>query len=182
MIFSASPLSGVYEISALPIEDARGSFTRIFCRDSFAAQGIEFQPEQASLSVNTHAFTLRGLHFQDPPYAEEKLVRCVHGRIWDVAVDLRQGPDFGRWHAVELCADRMNALYIPKGLAHGFLTLTKGAVVQYHMSPSHSPGHGRGVRWDDPSLAIAWPAAPRSISAADLSLPVLKEVTNVSGF
>jgi len=178
MKFSATPLPGVYEIAALPIKDARGSFARIFCRDSFAEQGIEFQPEQTSLSVNTRAFTLRGLHFQNPPNAEEKLVRCVGGKVWDVVADLRPGPGFGQWHAVELCSDHMNAIFIPKGLAHGFLTLTKGAVVHYQISPAYVPGFGQGVRWDDPTLAIAWPRRPRVISPVDQLLPTLMEMAN----
>jgi len=178
MKFIATPLPGVYEIAAQPIEDARGSFARIFCQDSFAAQGIAFQPEQASLSVNALAFTLRGLHFQASPNAEEKLVRCVRGRVWDVVADLREGPSFGQWHAVELCAYRMNSVFIPKGLAHGFLTLTKGAVVHYQISPAYVPGFGQGVRWDDPTLAISWPARPSVISPADQFLPTLMEMAN----
>lgn len=181
MKFISTPLPGVYEIAAQPHADARGSFARIFCRDSFFAQGIAFHPEQTSLSVNTQAFTLRGLHFQSPPNAEEKLVRCVRGRVWDVVADLRPGPSFGQWHGIELRADRMNAVFIPKGLAHGFLTLTKGAVVHYQMSPPHVAGFAQGLRWDDPTLAIAWPATPRVMSPADQSLPTLAEIANAVG-
>lgn len=178
MKFIPTPLPGVFEIETQPIEDARGSFARIFCQDSFATHGIAFQPVQTSLSVNTQALTLRGLHFQSFPNAEQKLVRCIHGRVWDVVVDLRPGPNFGEWYAVELSADRMNAIYIPEGLAHGFLTLTPGAVVHYQISPSHVPGYGQGVRWDDPTLAIAWPAMPSVISLADQFLPPLMEIAN----
>lgn len=166
-----TPLPGLLEIEAEPHSDARGQFARVFCRDSLAAAGVEFQPVQVNLSTNTARHTLRGLHYQPGAWAEEKLVRCVQGRVWDVAVDLRPGPGCGRWHAVELCAARMNGVYIPKGFAHGFLSLTEGAVVQYLMAPAHVPGHGRGIRWDDPDLAIAWPARPAVISPADAALP-----------
>lgn len=176
MKFTETPLPGVFEITVQPHRDNRGSFARIFCRNSFAAEGIDFFPEQTSLSVNKAAHTLRGLHFQTAPHAEEKLVRCIRGRVWDVVADLRPGPTYGHWHAVELRADRMNALFIPKGLAHGFLTLTKGAVVHYQMSPSYVPGFAKGLRWDDPTLAINWPAAPQVLSPADKALPALSEL------
>lgn len=173
MIFQQTPLPGLMEIEAAPHTDSRGAFCRTFCVDSFVQAGINFQPQQTSLSTNNAAFTLRGLHFQHRPYAEAKLVRAVSGRAFDVAVDLRQGATYGYWHAVELCAKRMNAIYIPEGFAHGFLTLEPCTTLLYHISPSHIPGKSAGIRWNDPSIAVAWPAVPRVISEADLSLPTL---------
>lgn len=171
MIFHATPLPGLIEIEATPHTDARGSFARAFCVDEFQGAGLDFQPVQTNLSTNTAAFTLRGLHFQRPPHAEAKLVRAVSGRAFDVAVDLRPGATYGRWHAVELSASRMNALFIPEGFAHGFLTLEPETTLLYQMAPAHVPGHAAGIRWDDRTLSIAWPAVPRVISEADSALP-----------
>ncbi|MBL3569039.1 dTDP-4-dehydrorhamnose 3,5-epimerase [Rhodovulum sulfidophilum] len=177
MRLTEGDLPGLYLVESPVHADARGSFARAWCRDTFRAAGIDFDPVQANLSANTARHTLRGLHYQDPPYAEAKLVRCVAGRIWDVAVDLRPGPGYGRWQAVELSAERANALFLPEGLAHGFLTLTPGAVVLYHMGAAHVPGQARGIRWDDPDLAIAWPAPPEVMSEADRAWPGLAERT-----
>ncbi|MBJ2151157.1 dTDP-4-dehydrorhamnose 3,5-epimerase family protein [Paracoccus sp. IB05] len=177
MRLNPTPLPGLITVEADPHQDARGQFARVFCRDSFLAAGVDFQPVQVNLSTNTLAHTLRGLHYQAGEFAEEKLVRCVAGRVWDVAVDLRPGPTRGTWHAVELDAGRMNGIYIPKGFAHGFLSLTPGAVVQYMMAPAYIPGHGRGIAWDDPDLAITWPARPAVISDADAALPPFASLT-----
>jgi dTDP-4-dehydrorhamnose 3,5-epimerase len=171
MRFLSTALPGLMLIEAEPHFDDRGSFARIYCRDEFAAAGIDFHPIQASLSTNLSLHTLRGLHYQRAPQAEAKLVRCVSGRVWDVAVDLRPGPTFGASFGVELSAERMNALFLPEGMAHGFLTLTEGAVVQYQMDRAHVPGHAAGYRWNDPSLRIDWPAVPTVISAADQLWP-----------
>lgn len=170
-------LPGLLTLEADPHADARGQFARVFCRDSFLAAGVDFQPVQVNLSTNTHSHTLRGLHYQAGEFAEDKLVRCVAGRVWDVAVDLRPGPTRGKWHAAELDAGRMNGIYIPKGFAHGFLSLTPGAVVQYMMAPAYIPGHARGIRWDDPDLAITWPARPAVISKTDAALPPFASLT-----
>lgn len=175
MIFRETPIAGVVEIGAEPHADARGLFARLYCPEEFAAAGIAFTPMQVNLSTNLRRHTLRGLHYQNPPHAEAKLVRCIAGRVWDVAVDLRPGPGRGRWHAVELDAERMNAVFLPEGIAHGFLTLSEGAQVLYQMGRLHAPGQGRGVRWDDPDLAIGWPAAPEAISEADRGWPGLRE-------
>jgi dTDP-4-dehydrorhamnose 3,5-epimerase len=173
MIFRATPLPGLIEIDTTPHTDARGSFARAFCADEFRAAGIGFVPVQTSLSTNTAAFTLRGLHYQAPPHGEVKLVRAVTGRAFDVAVDLRPGATFGRWHGVELSAARMNAFFIPEGFAHGFLTLEPMTTLLYQMAPVHVPGHGRGIRWDDPDVAVAWPGLPQVMSDADRALPCL---------
>lgn len=173
MIFRETPLPGLFEVEATPHRDARGSFARAFCAREFADHGLAFQPVQTNLSWNAAAFTLRGLHYQPAPHAESKLVRAVRGRAFDVAVDLRRGPGFGRWHAVELSARRMNALFIPEGFAHGFLTMEPETTLLYQMAPLHVPGQATGLRWDDPQIGIVWPAMPMVISEADRSLPLL---------
>ncbi len=123
MRFTPTDLPGVVAVDAEPHRDARGAFARLYCPDEFAAAGIDFAPTQVNLSTNTERLTLRGMHFQKPPFAESKLVRVVSGRAWDVALDLRPGPGQGRWTARELTADGMEALFLPEGVAHGFLTL-----------------------------------------------------------
>jgi dTDP-4-dehydrorhamnose 3,5-epimerase len=152
--------------------DVRGAFQRLWCADSFAAAGLDFTPHQASLSMNTAAHTLRGMHWQAAPHGEQKLVRCVAGRVWDVALDLR--PDsraYLRWHAEELSADTGTALFIPRGVAHGFLTLTPNAAVAYLIDRPHTPDAAHGARWNDPSFAIDWPHAPAMISTRDRDWP-----------
>lgn len=173
MIFRPTPLPDLIEIEATPHTDARGSFYRAFCCDEFRKAGIAFEPQQTSLSTNTAAFTLRGLHYQKPPYSETKLVRAVTGKAFDVAVDLRPGDTYGHWHSVELCAARKNAIFIPAGFAHGFLTLEPDTTLLYQIAPAYVPGHADGLRWDDQLLAIAWPAVPKIISDNDKCLPTL---------
>jgi dTDP-4-dehydrorhamnose 3,5-epimerase len=172
MRFEATEIPGVLRVEAQPHADARGLFARLQCPDEFAAAGAPFTPVQTSLSRNPTAGTLRGLHYQSPPYAEAKLVRVTRGRVFDVAVDLRRdSPGYGRWTAAELSADNLVALYIPQGIAHGFLTLEPDTDVLYQIAPAYTAGHEAGVRWDDPGFAIAWPAVPQLISERDASYP-----------
>nr|WP_207191593.1 dTDP-4-dehydrorhamnose 3,5-epimerase family protein [Paracraurococcus ruber] len=165
-------IAGVVEVRAEPAEDARGRFVRTWCAGEFAAAGLDFRPYQISLSENPRRHTLRGLHYQDPPAVERKLIRCLRGAVLDVAVDLRRdSPTWRRWVAVELDAARHNALFIPQGCAHGFLTLTGDAWLEYLIDAPYVPGTARGVRWDDPAFGIAWPAAPAVISDRDRDWP-----------
>ena len=180
MNFSATPIPGVVASTTPPHRDARGSFARLYCPDEFAAAGIAFTPGQINLSANPRRHTLRGLHFQHPPFAEAKLVRAVAGQVWDVAVDLRPGPGFGRWHGVVLDAQVMNAVFLAEGVAHGFLTLSDGAEVLYQMGRPHVPGRAAGLRWDDPALAIQWPAAPALIGDADRICPLLADRSDLA--
>lgn len=162
----------VFKVASFEHEDARGSFRRSWCADSFARARIDFMPRQASLSTNYAAHTLRGMHWQEGAHAEQKLVRCVAGAIWDVALDLRpDSPSHMRWHAAELSADSGDALFLPRGVAHGFLTLTPGAVVEYLIDTPHAPEAARGARWNDPAFAIAWPHPPAVISDRDRNWP-----------
>lgn len=182
MIFRAMAIPGAFVIEPEPIEDERGSFARTFDREAFAARDLDPEVVQCSVSFNRRRGTLRGLHYQAAPHEEAKLVRCTAGTIWDVIADLRPGsPAFRRWEAVTLSAANRLALYVPRGCAHGFLTLEDGAEVSYQMSVPHHPESARGVRWDDPVLAIAWPEEPRVISEKDRSLPALGPVGTEEG-
>lgn len=173
MNFATTDIPGVVIVEPAPHRDERGSFARLYCPEEFRRAGIDFTPVQHSLSRNILAFTLRGLHYQNPPFAESKLVRVTRGRIFDVAVDLRaDSPAFRRWVGVELDADTATALFVPKGCAHGFLTLEPETDVLYAIAPAFSPGHGKGCRWNDPAFAIRWPAAPRCLSPADAAWPL----------
>ena len=173
MLFQATDLPGVTIIEAQPSADERGFFARVFCREEFARFGLAFEPVQANLSGNRLRGTLRGLHYQAAPFEEDKLVMVRRGAIFDVAVDLRpSSPAFGCHHAEELSADNCRALFVPKGCAHGYQTLTDEAEVFYLVSAAYQPGAERGLKWDDPALAIPWPQVPPTvISAKDASWP-----------
>jgi dTDP-4-dehydrorhamnose 3,5-epimerase len=172
MRFSPTEIAGVVVVDIDPVLDDRGAFARLHCPAAFAEAGLEFAPPQTSLSRNTASLTLRGMHFQPAPHGETKLVRVVRGRIFDVALDLRPGSaSLGRWTGVELDAAAGRALFIPEGVAHGFLTLEPDTDVLYQIAPMFEPGHGAGVRWNDPAFAIAWPAAPKVISERDATYP-----------
>ncbi len=156
-------------------EDARGDFSRTFCRDALREAGITFETAQANLSHTPAAHTLRGLHYQTPPHAEAKIVSCLSGRIFDVAVDLRPGsPTYRQWRGFTLDGTSRVSLYLAPGLAHGLLTLQPGVQVQYLMSVPYDPAAATGVRWNDPALAIAWPAVPALISDRDQAWPLLE--------
>ncbi|USG60341.1 dTDP-4-dehydrorhamnose 3,5-epimerase [Sneathiella marina] len=168
MKFTATEISDVFIVDMDRHEDDRGYFARTFCEQEFAEQGISFTPVQSNISHNKQAFTLRGMHYHAPPYEETKLVRCSAGRLFDVAVDLRpHSPSFKKWVAVELSPENGRGLHIPAGCAHGFLTLEDNSDVFYQMGPAFTPGHDRGFRWDDPEIAIKWPADPLVISHKD---------------
>jgi dTDP-4-dehydrorhamnose 3,5-epimerase len=172
MHFVRTPLSDVLEVTGPVHVDARGSFRRIWSADSFFAAGITFAPMQSSLSTNPLRLTLRGMHWQDAPYDEQKLVRCVAGAVWDVALDLRPGSaTYRKWHAVILSAETGNAFFLPRGIAHGFLSLTADAVVEYLIDTPYAPEHARGARWNDPAFAIDWPEAPAMIGDRDRIWP-----------
>jgi dTDP-4-dehydrorhamnose 3,5-epimerase len=165
-------LAGLLVLESAMAGDARGGFARLFCAEALAAAGFEPQVAQANLSTNTRRHTLRGLHWQDEPAGEAKIVRCLTGALWDVAVDLRPGsPTFRHWHAEELTPANGRALAIPRGFAHGFLTLADETSVLYLMGAAYDPSRARGARYDDPAFAIAWPAPPAVIGPRDLAFP-----------
>ncbi|MFC2248679.1 dTDP-4-dehydrorhamnose 3,5-epimerase family protein [Labrys portucalensis] len=172
MIFAETRIPGCFLIKPEPRRDDRGFFARTYCPDEFAAAGISFAPVQINLSRNDKAFTLRGMHFQDPPHAEAKLVQVARGAIHDVVVDLRpDSPAFRQWIGADLSADNLHQLYIPEGCAHGFLTLEAGTDVLYGMGRKYVPGHARGYRYDDPAFTIEWPRPPAVIAPADEAWP-----------
>ena len=172
MILRETPLSGAFVVDVEPARDARGLFARTFDRETFAEHGMAVDIDQVSVSYNERAGTLRGMHYQADPHGEEKLVRCVRGAIHDVIVDLRPGSaTFRKWFGVDLDEDSRTALYIPKGMAHGFLTLTDVAEVLYLISTPYVPDAARGVRWDDPAFGIAWPGSPQVMSDRDRTYP-----------
>jgi dTDP-4-dehydrorhamnose 3,5-epimerase len=177
MRFSELPIPGAFLVEIEPREDERGFFARTVCTEEFSRHGLNAAFVQQSVSWNVRRGTLRGLHYQTAPWEEEKLVRVTQGAIFDVIVDLRPGSaTFARWHGVELSAGNHAALYMPKGLAHGFQTLSDATEVFYEMTVPYHPEAVRGVRWDDPQLAIAWPDPAGALaSPRDVSLPLLKE-------
>lgn len=179
MEFVPLELPGAYLIELEPHYDGRGFFARTWCRDEFAARHLNTEIAQCSTSRTDRAGTLRGLHFQRPPHAEAKLVRCTRGAIFDVIVDLRRGSEtHGEWFGVELHERRGNAIYVPEGFAHGFQTLTADAEVLYTISTPYAPDYASGVRWDDPTFGIEWPAtSERTISERDRAWPDYGEAT-----
>ncbi len=180
MIFIETKLRDALIVEPERIGDARGFFARMFCQKELAARGIDFSVVQCDLSFNKEKGTLRGMHYQLPPYAEAKLVCCMKGAICDVIVDLR--PDsatFKRWVAVELSEDNRRILYVPKGFAHGFQTLVDGAEVFYIMSEFYHPERAAGVRWNDPVFGIEWPLPVTTISEGDANYA---DYADVCGF
>jgi len=174
MIFTESTLPGAFTIDMVRSEDERGFFARSFSAEEFATHGLPTEMPQSSVSYNVRKGTLRGMHYQAPPHGEDKLVRCTAGAVFDVIVDLRSGsPTQRRWFGTELTAENRRAIFIPNGFAHGFITLRNDTEVLYMISVPYTPGSERGVRWNDPVLAIKWPIEPVLISARDAALPLL---------
>ncbi len=177
MKFTELYLKGAYRIELEPRQDERGFFARSFCAKEFAAHGLPQNFVQRNFSFNNLASTLRGLHYQLAPHAEDKLVTCQTGKIFDVLVDLREGsPTYLKWYGEILSAEKMNMLLIPKGFAHGFQTLEDKSLVSYLVSEYYNSGSDRGLRWDDPKIGINWPEpghSRRVISERDLSHPLL---------
>lgn len=173
MRFEELHLGGAFVIEPERKEDERGFFARTWCRREFAAHGIDCDWVQCNISFNKRRGTLRGMHYQIAPHEEAKLVRCTMGALYDVIVDLRpSSPQRGKWVGVELTADNRRMLYVPPGFAHGFQTLADDTEVFYQMSEFHCPEAARGVRWNDPKLAIDWPPCEqRIITARDQNYP-----------
>jgi dTDP-4-dehydrorhamnose 3,5-epimerase len=173
MIFSETALKGAFAIKPELQGDDRGQFVRTWCRKEFGQHGIGVDFVQSAHSVNTHCGTLRGLHWQAAPHQEAKLVRCSRGAIYDVIVDIRKdSTTFGHWLGLTLTAESQMMLFVPEGFAHGFQTLMDDSEVSYQLSAAYAVGAGRGLRFDDPRLAIAWPLPVSRISDRDRSLPL----------
>jgi dTDP-4-dehydrorhamnose 3,5-epimerase len=172
MTFSETPLNGSYIIDIVKIEDERGFFGRSFCRREMEERGLNGGIMQANTSFTHKRGTLRGLHYQDAPYQESKLIRCVRGAIYDVIIDLRPGsPTFRQWTSVELSQENYRMFYIPEGFAHGYMALTDNVEVYYNVSAFYTPGAEKGIRWDDPGFMIRWPFEPVVISEKDRHHP-----------
>jgi dTDP-4-dehydrorhamnose 3,5-epimerase len=177
MKLEALPL-GLFRLVPELVHDSRGFFSRCFSRSQLDAAGLITDLPEWNLSYNARRGTLRGLHWQGAPYLEAKLVQCTRGAIFDVAVDIRnRSCTRGQWHAVELSAENRHILYIPKGFAHGFQTLTDDTELLYHISEAFRPEYARGVRWNDATFAIGWPViSERILSERDMALPFFAEL------
>jgi dTDP-4-dehydrorhamnose 3,5-epimerase len=172
VIFHETGLQGAYVIEPEPALDERGLFARTYCEREFAARGIRARFVQCSTSFNRRRDTLRGMHYQAEPAAEEKLVRCTRGAIFDVIVDLRPGSVTRlKWFAVELTADNRRSLYVPKNFAHGFKTLADDSEIYYEISAFYEPAAARGLRWNDPAVGIEWPGGSPIMSERDAGYP-----------
>jgi dTDP-4-dehydrorhamnose 3,5-epimerase len=175
MIFRPTGLDGAFLVDLERHRDARGWFARAWDATAFEERGLNPRVVQCNLSYNRRAGTLRGLHYQAEPHAEAKLIRCTAGAIFDVIVDLRPtSPSHGRWFGVELTSASGRMLYVPQGFAHGYQTLVDDTETFYQVSEFYAPEAERGVRWDDPAIAIQWPIPePSEVSDKDASWPDL---------
>ena len=172
MIFTEAELRGAFIIEPERLEDERGFFARSFCQREFEDHGLNPKVAQCNISFNQKRGTLRGMHYQAPPYQEEKLVRCTKGAIYDVIIDLRPySPTFRRWTAADLTEENRRMIYVPAGFAHGFQTLEDETEVFYQMSEFYHPECARGVRWDDPAFGIEWNISKPIISMRDRRYP-----------
>jgi dTDP-4-dehydrorhamnose 3,5-epimerase len=175
MKFREARLKGAWIIEPVPIGDERGSFARVFCEREFAERGLVSRFVQHSVSHSRQRGTLRGMHFQEGAASETKLVSCPAGSILDVIVDLRPGsPTYLQWESFEISARNRLQLYIPQHFAHGFMALGDDVMVHYLISRFHEPSLARGMRYDDPELAIQWPSPPTIVSEKDMNWPMLK--------
>jgi dTDP-4-dehydrorhamnose 3,5-epimerase len=172
VVFYETNIEGAFVIEPERVEDERGFFARTWCRREFETRGLNPCLMQCNISFNKKKGTLRGMHYQQEPYEEVKLVRCTMGGIYDVIIDLRSGsPTFKKWTAVEMTAENRRMIYIPVGLAHGFQSLTDNSEVLYQMSEFYHPESAHGLRWNDPTFGIEWPLPIKTISTKDMSYP-----------
>ena len=176
MTFNATPLAGCYVVELNPVGDARGWFARTYCKSEFVSIGHSSEWVQMNHSFTGQKATVRGMHFQHPPFAEIKMLRCIAGAVYDVVVDIRKdSPTFLQWYGTELSASNKKMIYIPLGFAHGFQTLADDCELIYHHSQFYQPGVEGGIKFDDPLLKIEWPLAPGTISERDNQHPLLGE-------
>lgn len=172
MIFHETDLAGAGLIDLDPRGDDRGFFARLYSGDAFQEAGLPLDVVQINTTWSASAGTLRGLHYQMQPAAEPKVVRCIRGALWDCLVDLRpDSPTFGKWFGETLSAENRRMMYVPKGFAHGLITLTDNVEIFYLMGAVYSPAHERGLRWNDPHFGIAWPRQPVELSDKDSRWP-----------
>lgn len=168
MIFTETKLKGAFVIDVERREDERGFFGRAWCKKEFEAQGLNSDAVQANISFNKKKGTLRGMHYQSAPFSENKIVQCTSGSLYDVIIDIRtDSPSFKQWVGVELTAESFRIIYVPKGFAHGFITLEDNTAVHYWVTQYHTPASEAGIRFDDPMFNIEWPLAPVLVSEKD---------------
>lgn len=172
MLFHELELPGAYLIELEKRGDDRGFFARAFCKKEFGTKGLVTDIVQMNNSLSAEAGTLRGLHYQLPPHAETKIVRCIRGAIWDCILDLRSDSrTFGKWFGAELSAENRKMMYVPKGFAHGLISLTSDTETFYLVDEFYAPTAERTVRWNDPRFAVEWPIRPTVISDKDANAP-----------
>lgn len=180
MKFIPTPLRGSYIVEIETIGDSRGYFARQFCQKEFEEAGLVGEFVQVNTSFSAEQGTLRGMHYQISPEEETKLVRCLRGGAWDCILDLRQDSEtFGQWFGTEINNRNLKMMYVPKGFAHGFITLEPDTELLYFMDSFYRPELQRGVRWDDPNFAIQWPAEPKTISDRDRRHPEFDPSTHM---
>jgi dTDP-4-dehydrorhamnose 3,5-epimerase len=177
MMYSETSLTGVYVIEMQPFEDARGSFSRVFCAREMREHGLPFELAQINKASNRKAGTIRGLHYQREPHAEIKIVSCTSGGVFDVAVDIRpDSPTYLKWFGTELTAENQRLLYIPAGFAHGYQALTDDAELIYLVSEFYAPDAEGGLRFDDPAIGINWPLEISAVSEKDSGWPLITDI------
>jgi len=175
MRFTENDVVGAKVIDPSPHEDVRGRFMRAWCAREFAEHGLDFVPVQSNMGFSVQKGTVRGMHFQETPALEAKLVRCTRGAMFDVVLDLRPGSaSYGKWHGAELSAENGRMMYVPEGCAHGYQTLEDGTEMHYMASEFYTPSAARGVRFDDPAFGIQWPLAATVVSEQDRSWPLVE--------
>lgn len=176
MNFTPTPLKGSFIIQLMPFNDDRGWFVRTFSKNEFKEIGINYEWVQMNHSYTASKGTIRGMHYQVPPYKEIKMVRCIRGMVYDVIIDIRkESPTFLHWYGIELSATQMNMIYIPEGFAHGFQALTDDCELIYHHSEFYIPNAEEGIKYNDPLINIQWPLAVSRISERDKNHPSLTE-------
>jgi dTDP-4-dehydrorhamnose 3,5-epimerase len=175
MRFTDTGIPGAKVIDPSPHQDERGRFMRVWCAHEFAENGLAFSPVQANMGLSAHKGTLRGMHFQEAPALEAKLVRCTRGSMFDVVLDLRpESPSYGKWYSAELSADNGRMMYVPERCAHGYQTLEDHTEMHYMASHVYTPGAAHGVRFDDPVFSIQWPLKATAVSEQDRNWPLVE--------
>ena len=174
MIFKQLEIDGIYSIELEKIEDNRGYFARSWDKKEFDEHNLNSNLVQCNISFNKTKGTIRGIHYQDHPYEETKIVRCVNGKVFEVFVDLRKdSKTFLRWGGIELDSEKLSSLYVPEGIGLGFQTLVDNSELFYQMTQVYVPSHAKGIRWNDPKLKITWPLELTVISKRDISFEFL---------